>query len=108
MKKIALPVIKEKLGSPFERCNKFLIYSIQENNKIKKELANNSLQSGLSPYWLAMMGITDIIVKEINTNTISKFDRFKINVFVGVKSTKPEQLIQSFLDGTLETFDIAI
>lgn len=105
MNKIALPIINEKLGSPFERCNTFFIYSIDEKNNLKKEQTKNLLQSGMSPYWLAKMGITDVIVKEIDINTISKFDRFKVNVFAGVRSDKPEQLVRAYLDGTLETFD---
>jgi predicted Fe-Mo cluster-binding NifX family protein len=105
MNKIALPIKNEKLGSPFESCNTFFIYSIDKNNNLKKELAENPLQPGMSPYWLASMGITDVIAKEIDVNTIGKFDRFKINVFAGVRSDKPDQLIQAFLDRTLETFD---
>ena len=106
MKKIALPVINEKLGSPYERCNTFFIYSVQENSNFQKEFVSNRLQSAFSPFWLAKMGITDIIVQEIDKNTIDKFNRFKVNVFVGVKSNEPEQLIHDYLDGTLETYDV--
>ena len=107
MKKIALPVLDGKLGSSFERCNSFYIYSIEDNSTIKKELANNKLQPGMSPYWLARKEITDLIVREIDINSISKFNQFKVNVFVGVKADEPEQVIKAYLDGTLETFDVA-
>jgi hypothetical protein len=40
---------------------------------------------------------------EKKDEAISKFNRLKINVFVGVKLTTPEEIIEEYLCGTLET-----
>lgn len=103
MKKVALPLVNKKLSPHFEKCSAFIIFSVDDKNRIKSELEHSHLQPGLFPYWLAQRGVTDVIVRRVAEDTICKFDQFKINVFVGVKSAEPQELIKEFLSGTLET-----
>lgn len=106
MKKIALPVNGSKLCSQFEKCHEFLIITTKNKKAIDKEFVHSHLQPGLFPYWLANRGVTDIIVHDIDYNSINKFHQYKINVFVGVKTSYASSLMKEFMDGTLETNDI--
>jgi len=81
----------------------FIIYTLENQNIIKRDIQYTHLQAGLFPYWLANKGVTDIITKGIDIDAVNKFNQFKINVFVGVNSFDPEILIEEFLDRTLET-----
>lgn len=107
MKKIALPLSNNQVSQNFELCSAFFIITVDDENNIKKELVNAHLQPGILPYWLAEKGVTDIITKGIQVQTASQFNTFKINVFAGVEPSDPEQLVEEFLDGSLETHVIA-
>ena len=104
MNKVALPIENGRLCSLFEESSQFRVFTIKER-KITDEnvLMIPHHQSGLFPFWLFNNGVTDVIVNRIGHEVINKFNRFKINVFVGVKSKNPEVLIEEFLGGTLET-----
>lgn len=107
MIKIGIPIVKNKVGSSFEQCSEFLLFTIENRKKVKKEILNSHLQAGMNPYWLAESGVTDIIVKRISEGTINKFNTFKINVFTGVETTNPDQLVKEFLNGSMETNTIS-
>jgi len=103
IKKVAFPIKNSQLSPVFEKCSGFIIYTLENQNIIKRDIQYTHLQAGLFPYWLANKGVTDIITKGIDINAVNKFNQFKINVFVGVNSFNPEILIEEFLDRTLET-----
>ena len=103
MKKVALPIVNNQMSPHFEQCSAFYIYTIEDENNLKRDLVDTHLQPGLFPYLLAKKGVTDVITRGIDINAVIKFNQFKINVFAGVKSFDPEQLVEEFLNGTLET-----
>lgn len=103
MKKVSLPLDNRTLSPHFEKCSAFIIFTIENENIIKSDLEHSHLQPGLFPYWLAQKGVTDIIARGVDEDTVRKFNQFKINVFVGVKSADPQELVEEFLSGTLET-----
>ncbi len=103
MRKVVLPMDNNKLSADFEQCLEFIIYSIEDKCIIKRDRVSSHFESGLLPYWLASEGVTDIISRGININSINKFNQFKINVFVGVNLFDPEKLIEEYLNETLET-----
>lgn len=106
MNKIAIPIWNNKLCQQFEECEEFNIYTLEKGNCIDSDCVKVCLQPGLFPFILALKGVTDIIANDIEFHSVSKLNKFKINVFVGVKSIDPEKLINEFMNGTLETFDI--
>ena len=102
MKKVALPIINNQLSQHFEQCSGFIIFTFKDKS-LKKDLVSPHIQQGIFPHWLAEQGVTDIITKEIENNSASKLNKFKINVFAGVELFGPQQLVEQFLNGTLET-----
>ncbi len=72
MKKIAIPVMNDKLSRHFGHCEKFYFYEI-ENTKVV-----NKIQA------------------------IRHFNQHKINVFVGSPEKSPSELVESHLNGSLK------
>jgi predicted Fe-Mo cluster-binding NifX family protein len=103
MKKVALPIRNNQISPDFEGCSEFLIFTVENEKSIKKHLVFTHLQPGLFPYWLAKKGVTDLIAKGIDIHAVNKFNQFKINVFVGVKSINPKVLLEEYLSGDLDT-----
>lgn len=108
MRKVALPICNNQLSPGFNQSSEFVIFTIENNRNIKKDLLYTHLQPGLFPFWLAKKGVTDVIAMGIDINTVSKFNKFKINVFAGVESCEPELLVEEFLKGTLETSGLLV
>jgi predicted Fe-Mo cluster-binding NifX family protein len=102
-KKIAIPLRKKQLSPNFENCSGFIIFTVKDHKCIKIELKKNHHQSEINPHRLANIGVTDVIARGIGINTAIQFNKFKINVFAGVESSKPEQLVEQFLNGSIET-----
>ncbi len=104
MNKVAFPIENGRLCSLFEESNQFRIFTTEDHKSIDENLLTvPPHQSGLVPFWLFNNGVTDVFVNRIGHEAISKFNRLKINVFVGVKLTTPEEIIEEYLCGTLET-----
>lgn len=106
MQKIAIPVLDHKLSPHFTTSPLFKIYLVENQTIVKESLMHlPSLLSESLPIWLAKKGITDIITREIEQRDINTFSHHKINVFVGVKSENLNNLVQEYVNGTLETYD---
>lgn len=104
MNKVALPIENGRLCSLFEESNQFRIFTTEDRKTTDEILLTvPQHQSGLVPFWLFNNGVTDVFVNRIDHETINKFNGLKINVFVGVKLSTPEVLIEEYLCGTLET-----
>ncbi|MEJ2594646.1 MAG: NifB/NifX family molybdenum-iron cluster-binding protein [bacterium] len=106
VRKIAVPVVNGKVSRSFERSRDFMLFTIGEKDVIELELKSTLLQPEYFPFWIAGLGVTDLIARNIISSSIRKLNQYKINVFVGVKSTDPESLVKDYLQGTLETSDI--
>ena len=104
MKEIALPVTGNMLNQYFDHCQYFKIYNAKNQMVINKELIKAPvLKSSLLPNWLANQNVTDVIANGIRHKTIEILNQYKINVFVGVKMKDPNEIVNNFLEGTLET-----
>jgi len=88
----------------FEDFQYFLIYDfenpvcIREDMKFPPQKKKEKL-----PEWLSDNGVTDIIARGINYDTIKELNHYKVHVFVGVKKKNPEDLIRDYLDKILYT-----
>jgi len=106
MQKIAIPVMDHKLSPHFASSPLFKIFLVEDEVIVKESLMH--LPSHLSealPIWLANKGITDVITRQIGHRDINVFNQHKINVFVGVMPDNPNDLVQEYINGTLETHD---
>lgn len=106
MRKIALPVKNHKLCLSFAGCSAFLIYTVQGGEILVRNLIKSRVGEGSVPFLLAKKGVTDVLVYFIEPYIIQKFNKYKINVFVGVRSADPDELVKEFIEGMLETRDV--
>lgn len=104
MKKIALPVDGSNLCEHFGHAHYFKFYNLENQMILNEELEKAPVHKpGLLPKWLVDKNVTDVIVAGIGHNAIEVFNQNKINVFVGVQVKKPNDLVNDYMEGTLET-----
>lgn len=104
MRKIAVPVMDNKLSPHFDSCLLFQIFLVENQEIVKEYIIQPSSQPSESlTIYLAKEGITDLITSEIRHEEVDFFNQHKINVFVGVKMKSPRNLVKDYIDGTLET-----
>jgi len=104
MKKLALPVIGNKLSLHFAHCEYFKFYEIENQMVLNEELIKvPAHKPGLLPSWLIEKAVTDVITGGIGHKAIEIFNQNKVNVFVGVEVKDSSELVSAFLKGTLET-----
>lgn len=104
MKRVAIPIVKDKLSENFGQCSYYKIYEIDDGNinsdsiKVPPDQDITNL-----PAWAARQGITDVIVHKIDKRIITLFAGNKINLFVGVPVKSPGILIEDYLNGNLRS-----
>lgn len=104
MVKIAIPINENMLSKKFSSCSHFEIIEI-EKNKITKRSQENPEQQSWDKlcHWIENIGITDLIVHEIDKKIMDYFADTKINLFVGIIINSPEAIITEYINGTLKS-----
>lgn len=104
MRRVAIPIVDNKLSEHFGGCNFYEIFEI-ENGKVSRSSVEVPTVSDVDdlPMWLAQRGISDVIVYKIKKQIILLFAQKKINLFVGIRQETPEKLIEAYLNGQLES-----
>lgn len=106
MTKIAIPTEDGVLSTDFAHARHFYIYELGQSGISTEEIINALKQDpSLLPRWLSEKGITDVIVNGIGRKEISRFYQYKINVFTGVPTKTPKELVTDYILGILETSD---
>ena len=102
-RKIAVPTSNGKLDAHFGHCKQFALVEV-EDKKIKgvSYLDAPPHQPGLLPPWLAERGAADIIAGGMGQRAIDLFNERGINVFVGAPAITPEEIVEGFLNGSLD------
>ncbi|MGB9755371.1 MAG: NifB/NifX family molybdenum-iron cluster-binding protein [Desulfurella sp.] len=102
-KKIAIPLEGNVLSAHFGRCQAFAFVEV-ENNEIKNITVLNppEHQPGTFPRFVAAHGATDVIGGGMGPQAISLFNEAGVNVFIGAPVDTPENLVNAFLNGTLQ------
>lgn len=104
MKRVAIPISKNEQSEFFGECDRYEIFEI-EKETIKRKLLEvplNMDRSGL-PKWLKSEGVSDVIAYKVDKKIIALFAANKVNLFVGVAKNSPQNLIEAYLQGTLES-----
>jgi len=104
MKRVAIPIVKDKLSEYFGQCNYYKIYDV-DNGNVKNNSSEVPPDQDLMnlPIWAANQGITDVIVHKIDKKIITLFAGKKIDLFVGVDINSPAILIEDYLNGNLKS-----
>jgi len=103
--KIAIPTAGGNLALHFGHCESFTIIEVDDEKKSiisRTEVPSPPYQPGLLPVWLAEQGVNVVIAGGMGERAKMLFDRHGIQVLVGAPAEKPENVVQSFLMGTLE------
>jgi hypothetical protein len=103
-KRVAIPVTNELLSEYFGDCSHYEIFEIDGKIVDRKEAGfpAGTVANEL-PGWLEEKGITDVITFRVNSKIINLFTSRKVNLFVGVPIDSPQNLIEAYLQGKLES-----
>lgn len=104
MKRVAIPVVNEKLSENFGQCSHYEIFEIEGKHINRHNMAVAPMNELADlPTWTSAQGITDIIVHKLDKRVITLFLAHKINLFVGVTVDYPQNLIEEYLSGKLRS-----
>lgn len=102
MKRVAIPIVNNKLSENFGECNYYTIFEIDNKiNSAKTSLLPNGISAADLPRWLKSEGVTDVITFRINRQIVNLFVAEKINLFLGIPIDSPENIIDDYLQGKL-------
>ena len=103
-KRVAIPVTNEQLSEYFGECSHYEIFETDGKIVDRKEakFPAGTVATEL-PGWLEEIGITDVITFKVNPKIINLFASKKVNLFVGVPIDFPQNLIEAYLQGKLES-----
>ena len=102
MKRIAIPIVNNKLSENFGECNYYTIFEVGKKiNSTKTTLLPDGIEAENLPQWLKSEGITDVITYKINKQIVNLFVAEKINLFLGIPIDAPEKIIDDYLQGKL-------
>lgn len=103
--KIAVPVYEKKLCSHFGHCEEFAVIDITKECKINevKYLTPPPHEPGVLPKWLADLGVDVIIAGGMGMKAQQIFLANNVDVVIGAKGEKPEEIAENYIKGALET-----
>lgn len=102
-KKIAIPIDTNGiLDAHFGHCKYFVLLNIVDNSITSQEkITPPPHEPGLLPKWLSENGVSDIIAGGMGQKAIQLFNQYGVNAFVGAPKLGSEELVNGFLDGSL-------
>ncbi len=104
MRRVAIPIVDNNLSEYFGGCNFYEIFEIEDGEVRKSSVEIPTVDTvDQLPQWLRERGISDVIVYKIKKEIIRLFASQKINLFVGIHQDTPENLINDYLHGNLES-----
>lgn len=104
--KIAIPVTDEKLSAHFGHCEQFALIDVDKDRKTTistKMVTPPPHEPGLLPRWLAENGAKMIIAGGMGTRAQDLFTQHNIDVLIGAPTDTPDAIVNSYLNGALET-----
>ena len=103
--KIAIPTASGALCMHFGHCEQFAMVEVDPSAKTitgAEFLPPPPHEPGLLPRWLGEQGANVIIAGGMGQRAQDLFTQNGIEVVVGASSGKPEEIVSSYLSGTLE------
>lgn len=103
-KRVAIPVQAGLLSEYFGGCSHYEIFELE-----RKLIGQYNLPvpdgTGIAelPAWLAKNKVTDVIAYKADREIIREFALRKINLFMGVQVDTPQNIIDAYQQGWLES-----
>jgi predicted Fe-Mo cluster-binding NifX family protein len=102
--KFAIPLAEGKLTAHFGHCQEFALVEVEANQiKSKETLVPPPHEPGVLPKWLHELGTNVIIAGGMGSRALDLFAQNNIEVIVGALALTPAELVQQYLDNTLQT-----
>ncbi len=104
--KIAIPIANNLLCPHFGHCEQFALFDVDSQSNTfgqKQMLIPPPHEPGILPQWLHQQGADVIITGGMGIRAQSLFKQNNIKVIVGAPTQAPEQLVEAYLNGTLQT-----
>jgi ATP-binding protein involved in chromosome partitioning len=104
--KIAIPVTGGKVSAHFGHCDEFALYNVNpESREINgfEMLEPPAHEPGVLPGWLHEKGANVIITGGMGQRAVSLFTENNIEVVLGIQEGIPEEVVASYLAGSLES-----
>jgi predicted Fe-Mo cluster-binding NifX family protein len=105
MKKLfAIPTIGKQLCAHFGHCEAFALVETENQKIVNVEYHTPPVhQPGAYPEFLSNKGVSTIISGGMGIKAEEIFSRHNIEVFMGIDSENPEDLVIRYLKGRLES-----
>ena len=102
-KTIAIPLENGMLCAHFGHCQAFSIVKVKDGKITESnEVIPPEHVPGLYPRWVAQFGVSDVIAGGMGQHAIDLFKQQGIDVYVGAPAKSPENLVQDFLNDSLQ------
>lgn len=102
----AVPTIDKKLCAHFGRCESFAIVAVEDNQIISETYVTPpEHQPGSYPNFLAELGVNTIITGGMGPKAQDIFKQNNIEVYLGIESQRPADLVKDYLDSKLISGD---
>jgi predicted Fe-Mo cluster-binding NifX family protein len=102
--RFAIPLAGGVLCNHFGHCEKFAILTVENEKIVKKDLLiPPPHEPGVIPRWLHGLGVDVIIAGGMGARALGLFNQNGIRVITGAPNLSPEDLVNRYLNNTLET-----
>ncbi len=104
MKRVAIPLVKDRLSEYFGKCSYYEIFEIDQKTIKSSKIGIPSHQDLTKiPDWVIEKGITDVIIHKMDKKVFSLLAETKINLFVGIPIDSPDAIIKGYMSGSLKS-----
>jgi ATP-binding protein involved in chromosome partitioning len=102
--RIAIPTSRGVLSAHFGHCEQFTFIDVRNSQMVYKTAVEAPPhEPGSIPQWLSENGANVIIAGGMGIRAQQFFDSYGIQVVIGAPSLTPEEVVEQFVAGTLQT-----
>ena len=104
--RIAIPITNGRLSSHFGHCEQFTIFNVEadtKNIKNQQTLIPPPHEPGLLPSWLSEQGVDLVISGGMGRRAQQLFKQSNIDVVIGAPDNTPQELVEQYLIGQLQS-----
>lgn len=101
---IAIPMVQDQLSLHFGHCEKFRLFTVDENKNIVsfEDKTPPPHEPGVLPKWLSDEKASVIITGGMGMHAQGLFNQYGIQVQIGAKAGDPEDIVKAWLAGNLD------
>lgn len=104
VKKIAIPAVQENFCSHFGHCEKFAIFTIENEVIVKEEFLKPPVHTpGSHPLFLKQIGCNVVIAGGMGIKAQEILQNSGIETIIGVEEQSLQKVMEQYLAGTLKS-----